>query len=104
MKLAAALLLLSLSAAFHAPLVIAAEGMDCCAGGMTEMCCPLAGSCSMRGCGSVEREALLSAMGAFLVPAPAATLPPASFSLATSLVKPSPLSQAPRVLDPPPRG
>jgi hypothetical protein len=105
MRLAAAFLLFSLLAAFHAPLVAAvSDGMDCCAGGMTEMCCPLAGACTVQSCRGNEREALLSTMGVFLIPGPAAALLPASSSLATRVEKSSPLSQAPRVLDPPPRG
>ncbi len=106
MRLAAAFLLFSLLGAFHAPLVAAASdsGMDCCAGGMTEMCCPLAGACSMRSCGGDERQALLSTMSVFLIPGPAAALLPASSSLAASVEESSPVSQAPRVLDPPPRG
>ena len=106
MRLAAAFLLLSLLAAFHAPLVAAVSdsGMDCCAGGMTEMCCPLAGACTMRSCGGNEREALLSTMGVFLIPGPAAALLPASSSLASPVEESSPVSRAPRILDPPPRG
>jgi hypothetical protein len=106
MKRLAALLLFSLVAAFHAPLVAAVSdsGMDCCAGGMTEMCCPLAGSCTMRSCGGDEREALLSTMSVFLVPGPGAALLPAPSSLATPVEESTRVSQALRVLDPPPRG
>ncbi len=106
MKPPAALLLLSLLVAFHAPLVAAASdsGMDCCAGGMTEMCCPLAGSCSMRSCGADEREALLSTMSVFLLPGPAAPMRQAPSSLAPPVEDSSPVSKASPVLDPPPRG
>jgi len=105
LKPPAVLLLLSLVAAFHAPLVAAVSGgMDCCAGGMTEMCCPLAGSCSLRSCGGDEREALLSTMSVFLLPGPVAALLPSPSALAAPVEKPSPVTQALRVLDPPPRG
>lgn len=107
MKLPAALLLLSLLAAFHAPLVVAASdpGMDCCAGGTEGMvCCPLSGSCSMRSCGADEREALLSAMGVFLIPGPATVTRPAPSSVACTPEAFSPIREALPVLDPPPRG
>jgi hypothetical protein len=107
LKPAAVFLLLSLLAAFHAPLVEAAsdDGMDCCAGGTEGMvCCPLSGSCSMRGCGADEREALLSTMGAFLLPESAAVMLPASSSLAAAMQACSPVSKASRIPDPPPRG
>jgi hypothetical protein len=105
MKPPAVLLLLSMLAAFHAPLVAAvSDGMDCCAGGMTEMCCPLAGACSMRSCGGDERQALVSTMSVFLIPGPAVPTRPTLSSLAPPVEKSSPVSQAPRVLDPPPRG
>jgi hypothetical protein len=105
MRLPAAFLLLSLLAAFHAPLVAAASdsGMDCCAGGMTGMCCPLPGSCSMRSCGADEREALLSAMGVFLLPGPASAMRPAPSLLAPAIEMRSPASYVITVLDPPPR-
>ena len=106
MRLPAALLLLSLLAAFHAPLVAAVSdsGMDCCAGGMMGICCPRAGSCSMRRCGSDAREALLSTMGVFLVPGPAAPVEPARSALVLPARVASPVSKAFRVPDPPPRG
>jgi hypothetical protein len=105
MKPPAVLLLLSMLAAFHAPLVAAvSDRMDCCAGGMTEMCCPLAGACSMRSCGGDERQALVSTMSVFLIPGPAAALLPGPSSHATPVEGSSPVSQALRVFDPPPRG
>jgi hypothetical protein len=106
MKTPAALLLFSLMAAFHAPLVAGASGggMDCCEGGMSEMCCPASGSCSMRSCGGDEREALLTAMSVFLIPVTTAALRPAPSSLAPRVEAISPVSESSRVLDPPPRG
>jgi hypothetical protein len=105
LKPPAVLLLLSLVAAFHAPLVAAvSDGMDCCSGGMTEMCCPLSGSCSMRSCGADEREALLSTMSVFLLPGPAAPMRQAPSSLAPPVEDSFPVSKASPVLDPPPRG
>jgi len=107
MKLPAASLLLSLLAAFHAPLVAAASdpGMDCCAGGTEGMvCCPLPGSCSMRSCGADEREALLSTMSVFIIPGPATVTRPSLSSLALPVEVRSPVSEASPVLDPPPRG
>jgi len=107
MKLPAALLLLSLVAAFHAPLVVAASdpGMDCCAGGTEGMvCCPLSGSCSMRSCGADEREALRASMSVFVLPGSAAPMRPAPASIAPAAEVSPPVSEAFRVLDPPPRG
>jgi len=107
MKVPAVFLLVSLLAAFHAPLVAAAlaTGMDCCAGGTEGMvCCPLSGSCSMRSCGADEREALLSTMSAFLLPGPAAAMRPSPSWLALPIEVRSPVSEASPVLDPPPRG
>ncbi len=105
MRALAAFLLLSLLAAFHAPLVAASEtGMNCCAGGMSGMCCPLSGSCSMRSCRADEHEALLSAMGVFLLPAPAAVMRPAASSFDPAPEAFSPIREAFPVLDPPPRG
>jgi len=107
MKVPAAVLLLSLLAAFHAPLVAAASdsGMDCCAGGTEGMvCCPLSGSCSMRSCGGDERDALLSTMSVFLIPGPATVTRPSFSSLALLVEVRSPVSEASPVLDPPPRG
>jgi hypothetical protein len=108
MKAPAVFLLLSLLAAFHAPLAGAASdpGMDCCADGTAGMmCCPISGSCSMRGCGTDEPEALLSTMSVFLLPAAAgAALRPAASSLAQSVEARSPVCRASRVPDPPPRG
>lgn len=106
MKLPAAFLLLSLLAAFHAPLVAAASGprMDCCAGAMVRMCCPLSGSCSMRSCRADEREALFSTMSVFLLPGAATPMQPAPAWLAPAGEASSPVSEAFPVLDPPPRG
>lgn len=106
MKLAAAFLLGSMFAAMHAPLAAASSdgGMDCCAGGMTEMCCPLPGTCSMRSCQGDEQSALLTAMSVFLIPVPAAPMRPASSDIASPASEPSPFSRAFRILDPPPRG
>ncbi|HEY3123509.1 MAG TPA: hypothetical protein VGK70_05550 [Thermoanaerobaculia bacterium] len=103
---AAVFLLLSLLAVFHAPLVAATSdpGMDCCQGGMTGICCPLSGSCSMRSCGADEREALLSTMSVFLLPGPATATRPSLSSLTRPVEVRSPVSEASPVLDPPPRG
>ena len=106
MKLAAAFLLGLMFAAMHAPLAAASfdDGMDCCAGGMTEMCCPLPGTCSMRSCQGDEQGALLTAMSVFVVTAPGAPMRPASSDIASPASEPFPFSRASRVLDPPPRG
>jgi hypothetical protein len=106
MKVPAVVLLISLLAAFHAPLVAAAyhPGMDCCRGGMSGMCCPLSGSCSLRSCGADEREALLSALSVFVLPGPAAPMRPSPSSLAPAIEVHCPVSEASPVLDPPPRG
>jgi hypothetical protein len=107
MRLAAAFLLVTLTAAFHAPLVEAPcdAGMDCCVGGAEGMvCCPLPASCSLRDCGADEREALLATMGAFLLPESAAVMGPAPSSLAAAMQDCSPVSRALRIPDPPPRG
>lgn len=105
-KVRAALTLLSLLVAFHAPVVMAASesGMDCCPGGMPGMCCPLSGSCSLRNCGTSEREAQPSAMGAFLAPVSFAVMMPAIARLAPAGEPSLPFPVASRVPDPPPRG
>jgi hypothetical protein len=105
MRTPAAFLLLLLLAVFHAPLAAAASGasMDCCAGGMTQMCCPLPGSTSMRSCRGDEREATLSAMGAFLLPGRVPAARPAFSSLPPPADSPSLAFEALPVLDPPPR-
>lgn len=104
MRVAAALLLLSLLAAFHAPLVAAVSGprMDCCAGGMAE-CCPQPGSASMRTCRPDDQVAPLSTTGAFLVLALAAGMRPAFSPLAPAERAILPASEPLPVLDPPPR-
>gem|GEM_PF-4203201 len=105
-KALAVLSLLSLLVAFHAPVVMAGSGtgMECCPGGMSGMCCPPSGSCSLRNCGTSEREAQPSAAGAFLVPVSFAVMMPAIASLAPACEASLPFPGASRVSDPPPRG
>jgi hypothetical protein len=106
MKVPAVLLLLSLLAAFHAPLAAAASdiGMECCPGGMTGVCCPPSGSCSLQSCGASEREAQASSMSALIVPVSMTPMMPGIVSVAPAGAVSLLVFRASRVPDPPPRG
>jgi hypothetical protein len=106
MKALAALTLLSLFAALHAPFVAAVSptGMECCPDGMPGVCCPVSGSCSLRSCGASEREAQASTMSAFIVPLSVVAITTGISSLAPAGTESLLSSRASRVPDPPPRG
>jgi hypothetical protein len=106
MKALAALALLSLIAALHAPFIAASSetGMECCPGGTPGVCCPVSGSCSLRDCGPSEGEALAAMMSPFVVPESIAAILPVIASFAPSEAAFPLSSRASRVPDPPPRG